>query len=145
MLRRESTDEEMDQHIDMTAMVDVVFQLMTFMLLSSQMSGGEIVDVPPAVYGVGVEKEASAVVILLPPADGATGAKVLLGDALSAPQANDDASIKRYLSDNVAAGRARVIIQADGQVDHGEVLRVAAVVGDVEGTSLHIAVQEPLK
>jgi biopolymer transport protein ExbD len=38
-----------------------------------------------------------------------------------------------------------VIIQADGQVDHGEVLRVAAVVGDVEGTSLHIAVQEPLK
>lgn len=145
MLRRESTDEEMDQHIDMTAMVDVVFQLMTFMLLSSQMSGGEIVDVPAAVYGVGVEKEASAVVILLPPTDGGTSAKVLLGDALSAPQANDDASIKRYLSDNVAAGRARVIIQADGQVDHGEVLRVAGVVGDVEGASLHIAVQEPPK
>ena len=145
MLRRESTDEEMDQHIDMTPMVDVVFQLMSFMLLSSQMSGGEIVDVPAAVHGIGVEKESSAVVILLPQADGSANAKVLLGDTLSAPQASDDTAIKRYLSDNVAAGRPRVIIQADGQVEHGEVLRVAAVVGDVEGASLHIAVQEPIK
>jgi biopolymer transport protein ExbD len=145
MLRRQSTEEEMDQHIDMTPMVDVVFQLMTFMLLSSQMSGGEVVDVPAAVHGIGVEKEASAVVILLPPSEAGTQAKILLGDGLSAPQATDDASIKRYLSDNVAAGRPRVIIQADGQVEHGEVLRVAAVVGDVEGASLHIAVQEPPK
>ena len=145
MLRRQSTEEEMDQHIDMTPMVDVVFQLMTFMLLSSQMSGGEVVDVPAAVHGVGVEKEASAVVILLPPSETGSLAKILLGDGLSAPQATDDAAIKRYLSDNVAAGRPRVIIQADGQVEHGEVLRVAAVVGDVEGASLHIAVQEPPK
>ena len=45
MLRRESGEEELDEHIDMTPMVDVVFQLTTFMLLSSQMSGGEVVDV----------------------------------------------------------------------------------------------------
>ena len=43
MLRREA-DEEVEQHIDMTPMVDVVFQLMTFLLLSSQMTGGEIVN-----------------------------------------------------------------------------------------------------
>ena len=40
----------------MTPMVDVVFQLMTFMLFSVQMSGGEKVDVPPARHGVGVEE-----------------------------------------------------------------------------------------
>lgn len=145
MLRRQSSEEEMDQHIDMTPMVDVVFQLMTFMLLSSQMSGGEVVNVPAAVSGVGVEKEASALVILLPPSEAGAPAKILMGDAVSSPQATDDAALKRYLADNVAAGRARVIIQADGAVEHGEVLRVAAVVGDVEGASLHIAVQEPQK
>ena len=68
MLRRE-TDEEVEQHIDMTPMVDVVFQLMTFLLLSSQMTGGEIVNVPPAVHGIGVQKDASALVIILPPAE----------------------------------------------------------------------------
>lgn len=145
MLRRESSEEEMDQHIDMTPMVDVVFQLMTFMLLSSQMSGGEVVDVPPAVHGIGIEKDASAVVILLPPADANSKPRILLGDTVGAPVAEDDASLKRYLSDNVNAGKARVIVQADGQVDHGEVLRVASVVGEVEGASLHIAVQEPQK
>jgi biopolymer transport protein ExbD len=144
MLRRE-TDEEIEQHIDMTPMVDVVFQLMTFLLLSSQMTGGEIVNVPPAVHGIGVQKDTSALVILLPPAESGGAAKVLLGEDLSAPLATDDEAVKRYLSANVAAGRSRVVLQADGQVDHGEVLRIAAVVGEVDGTSLHIAVQEPPK
>jgi len=142
MLRRE-TDEEVEQHIDMTPMVDVVFQLMTFMLLSSQMTGGEIVNVPPAVHGIGVQKDASALVIILPPAEAGGTSQILMGEDLRAPRAEDDESIRKYLAAAVAGGRSRVIIQADGQVDHGEVLRVAAVVGEVEGTSLHIAVQEP--
>ncbi|MBI1323597.1 biopolymer transporter [bacterium] len=142
MLRRE-TDEEVEQHIDMTPMVDVVFQLMTFLLLSSQMTGGEIVNVPPAVHGVGVQKDASALVIILPPSEAGGASQILMGEDLNAPRAEDDESIRKYLTSAVASGRSRVIIQADGQVDHGEVLRVAAVVGEVEGTSLHIAVQEP--
>lgn len=144
MLRRE-TDEEVEQHIDMTPMVDVVFQLMTFLLLSSQMTGGEIVNVPPAVHGVGVQKDASAIVIILPPAANQGSSRILMGEDLNAPPAEDDEAIKRYLSSAVSEGRSRVIIQADGDVDHGEVLRVAAVVSEVEGTSLHIAVQEPPK
>ncbi len=145
MLRRESGEEELDEHIDMTPMVDVVFQLMTFMLLSSQMSGGEVVDVPAAVHGIGVEKDASAIVIVLPPSEINARPRILLGDTPGAPEATDDNSLKRYLSDNVSAGKARVIVQADGQVEHGEVLRIASVVSEVEGTSLHIAVQEPPK
>ena len=54
MLLRREASEERDEHIDMTPMVDVVFQLMTFMLFSVQMTGGEKVDVPPARHGVGV-------------------------------------------------------------------------------------------
>ena len=59
MLFRRDANEERDEHIDMTPMVDVVFQLMTFMLFSVQMTGGEKVDVPPARHGVGVEETAA--------------------------------------------------------------------------------------
>ncbi len=47
MLLRRDIDEERNEHIDMTPMVDVVFQLMTFMLFSIQMSGGEKVERAP--------------------------------------------------------------------------------------------------
>ena len=56
MLLRRQVTEDRDEHIDMTPMVDVVFQLMTFMLFSVQMTGGEKVEVPPARHGVGVEE-----------------------------------------------------------------------------------------
>ena len=64
----------------MTPMVDVVFQLMTFMLFSVQMTGGEKVEVPPARHGVGVEESAATFLTLLKP--GAPGAEpqVLLGN-----------------------------------------------------------------
>ena len=68
MLLRRQVTEERDEHIDMTPMVDVVFQLMTFMLFSVQMTGGEKVEVPPARHGVGVEESAATFLTLLKPA-----------------------------------------------------------------------------
>src|SRR5580704_3633857 len=68
MLLRRDVDRELNEHIDMTPMVDVVFQLMTFMLFSVQMTGGEKVDVPPARHGVGVEESAATFLTLTKPA-----------------------------------------------------------------------------
>ena len=68
MLFRRDANEERDEHIDMTPMVDVVFQLMTFMLFSVQMTGGEKVDVPPARHGIGVEETAATFLTLTKPA-----------------------------------------------------------------------------
>ncbi len=64
MLFRRDDNQERDEHIDMTPMVDVVFQLMTFMLFSVQMTGGEKVDVPPARHGIGVEETAATFLTL---------------------------------------------------------------------------------
>ena len=36
-----------------------------------------------------------------------------------------------------------MIIQADGEVPHGEVVKVAGAVGQVEGITVHLGVQEP--
>jgi len=43
----------------------------------------------------------------------------------------------------MAKGLRKVIIQADGEVPHGQVLRLAGAIAKVEGVTLHIGVREP--
>jgi len=142
MLLRRQVSEERDEHIDMTPMVDVVFQLMTFMLFSVQMTGGEKVEVPPARHGVGVEESAATFLTLLKPAAPGLEPKILLGNGEGDPVTLDQ--IRRVVADGVREGRRRVVLQADGSVPHGEVLKLAAAVTELEGVTLHIGVQEPV-
>src|SRR5436309_14278405 len=111
LLRRESAQER-DEHIDMTPMVDVVFQLMTFMLFSVQMTGGEKVDVPPARHGVGVEESVATFLTLEKPAPAARAAepRLLLGHGEGAPATLDQA--RQYVRDGVREGRRKVVLQA---------------------------------
>ena len=141
MLLRRQVSEERDEHIDMTPMVDVVFQLMTFMLFSVQMSGGEKVEVPPARHGVGVEETAATFLTILKPATPGAEPKVIIGIGAGDPASNEQ--IKEAVIKGLKEGKRRVVLQADGGVPHGEVLRLAGVVTEVEGVTLHIGVQEP--
>ena len=141
MLLRHQANEERDEHIDMTPMVDVVFQLMTFMLFSVQMTGGEKVEVPPAVHGVGVEESAATFITLLKPATPGAEPRLLLGHGEGAPATLDQA--RKAVADGAREGKRKVVLQADGAVPHGAVLKVAAALTEVEGVTLHIGVQEP--
>ena len=141
MLLRRQVSEERDEHIDMTPMVDVVFQLMTFMLFSVQMTGGELVNVPPAAHGVGVEENAATFLSLLPPESPGGEARMIIGVGDGPVVTLDQA--RRAVADGLKEGKRKVVLQADGNVPHGEVLRIAAAVTEVEGVTLHIGVQEP--
>jgi biopolymer transport protein ExbD len=143
MLLRRQASTERDEHIDMTPMVDVVFQLMTFMLFSVQMTGGEKVDVPIARHGVGVEERAATFLTLQRPATPGAEPKLLLGHG-EGPAATIDQA-RRFVQDGLREGRRKVILQADGAVPHGAVVKVAAALADVEGVTLHIGVQEPIR
>jgi biopolymer transport protein ExbD len=140
MLLRRQVDEERDEHIDMTPMVDVVFQLMTFMLFSMQLTGGETVEVPPARHGVGVEEAAATFLTLPRPSGIGAEPRVVLGRG-GGPSATPE-EIRRYVADGLTQGRRKVVLQADGAVPHGAVLQVAAAVAELEGITLHIEVQE---
>lgn len=141
MLLRRQVSQERDEHIDMTPMVDVVFQLMTFMLFSVQMTGGEEVKVPPARHGVGVEETAATFISLIKPATPGGEPKVVLGIG-DGPRATLD-EIRKAVTDGVREGRRKVVLQADGDVPHGEVLKLAAAITEIEGITLHVGVQEP--
>jgi biopolymer transport protein ExbD len=140
MLLRRQVSEARDEHIDMTPMVDVVFQLMTFMLFSVQMTGGEEVEVPPARHGVGVEKDAAIFISMLKPVKSGAEPKVVVGLG-DGPAASLD-QVKRAVAEGLREGQKKVVLQADGGVPHGEVLKVAAALAEVEGVTLHIGVQE---
>jgi biopolymer transport protein ExbD len=140
MLLRRDIDQERDEHIDMTPMVDVVFQLMTFMLFTVQMSGGEKVDVPPARHGVGVEESSATFLTLTKPSVPGGESRLLLGHGEGAVVTLDQA--RKAAADGAKQGRTKVIIQADSEVPHGEVLKVAGAVAQVEGITVHLGVQE---
>ncbi|ADV63709.1 Biopolymer transport protein ExbD/TolR [Isosphaera pallida ATCC 43644] len=147
MLKRGEALTADDTHIDMTPMVDVVFQLMTFMLFSMQATGGEKVNVPPARHGGVLDQNQVVVITVAPPRPGAE-ARVVLGDGLfdenGQPRPEVSAEgIKKAVEQAKREQRSRVVIQGDGEASYGEVMRVASQVAEVEGVSVHIGVQEP--
>jgi biopolymer transport protein ExbD len=139
LLRRQAT-EERDEHIDMTPMVDVVFQLMTFMLFSVQIANDTKVEVPTARHGVGVEETVATVLTLLKPAAPGAAPRVVVGPGDGPPATLDQ--VRQAVAAGVRDGRRKVVLQADGAVPHGEVLKLATAVAEVEGVTLHIGVQE---
>ncbi len=141
MLFRRQASEERDEHIDLTPMVDVVFQLMSFMLFTIQLTGSEL-HVPFAKHGIGVDEGSAMQVWLLRPATPGGPARLIVGDAPDGPEMDLD-GVKKAIVAGVASGHRKVVIQADGDVSHGEVLKTAATVSEVEGVALHIGVQEP--
>jgi biopolymer transport protein ExbD len=140
MLLRRDMDQERDEHIDMTPMVDVVFQLMTFMLFTVHMSGGEKVDVPPARHGIGVEESSATFLTLAKPTTPGGEPRLLLGHGEGAVVTLDQA--RQAAADGAKQGRTKVIIQAASEVPHGEVLKVAGAVAQAEGVTVHLGVQE---
>jgi biopolymer transport protein ExbD len=142
MLLRRQVSEERDEHIDMTPMVDVVFQLMTFMLFSMQLTNGDVVQMPEARHGVGVEEAAATFLMLAPAGSPGEKPKILLG-----PQGTEEVSVDgavAAVSKGVEEGRRKVVLQADGAVPHGEVI---ALIGEISrresGASIHVGVKEP--
>jgi biopolymer transport protein ExbD len=133
-----------DEELDMTPMVDVVFQLMTFLLLTYQASTEPAVQMPEARHGVGVEDRESIVLTVAPPKEGGTQASVYLGlDLEPDKRLADNEAIKLAVESGLTSGKRQVVIQADGDVSYGEVMRVAGAAGEVQGISLHVGVEEP--
>lgn len=141
MLFRKQASAERDEHIDLTPMVDVVFQLMTFMLFSIQLTGSEL-SVPVSKNGVGVDADSATKVWLLRPATADGPARGFVGEDGPEKELGID-EIEKVIGAGVAEGRRKIVLQADGEVPHGEVLRFAALVKKFENVTLHIGVQEP--
>ena len=129
-----------DADLDLTSLIDVVFLLLIFFMITSTMDVDKDFEVPQARSGKGVESEFATFVTLLEPKTPRGASVMILGNVDGVE--GDIESVRQHVEQGVSEGRKSVIIKAEKKVRSRDVLRVAQLVGGIEGGELFIAVQE---
>jgi biopolymer transport protein ExbD len=133
-----------DTEIDITPMIDIVFLLLIFFLVTSKMTAEETPPLPKARHGIVVPAKESVVIVMK--RGTVTQAEVKKSDGVlfSTDPEQQAAEIAQYVSDGIDAGKKHVIIRAEGTVRHGEIGRVSKAISDSlgEGEVINIAVME---
>ncbi len=123
--------------IDMTAMIDCTFLLLIFFMVCSTMQSQPDLDLPVATHSQGVDTQ-TATVITVMAGTAQAGPQILLGDGTGTEAALEE--VRGYVTDAVAAGKAQVIVKAEGDVTHGFLEDVLRQVVVVEGAQLFVGV-----
>jgi biopolymer transport protein ExbD len=146
LLRRPEALGHEEDHLDMTPMVDVVFQLMTFLLITFQTAVVIGVDLPKAKHGRGIQDTEALILAIAPPQTPNGQAMIYEGpEPDPAKRLESVEAITTVVKKALDEGRKHVVLEAAGNVPHGEVLRLAAAVAKVPGIVLHIGVEEAEK
>lgn len=144
VLTRRPLDDKAE--LDITPMIDITFLLLIFFLVASIPDPQNAVDLARARHGQGVSKRTSFFVTIAE-RDGPGSALVYLGDGKSGELLPDDpaAQEERIAAEVETAfheGKSNVLVKAERGVREGDVLRITAAAGRVEGIKLHLAVLE---
>lgn len=134
-----------EARFDMTAMVDLVFMMNIFFLITAVGAALAEIDLPSARHVVAADRDSSVVLTLL--AAGDRGAGLLhIGDGQAGEPLSDVQLQERAVREAVEAGvrehKNTVIIKAEKKVRVRDVARIAAVAMGVRGTELRLAVME---
>jgi biopolymer transport protein TolR len=124
--------------LDITPMIDVVFLLLIFFMVTSTMQASADLEIPGAKHGVGMDSVRTTVFIVKnPSAEGGDPVIVMEnGNEVSLEEVTSE--VQQKMQDNIT----QVIIKADGRVSHGFVQEVIKAVTSVEGVSFSIAVRD---
>lgn len=141
LVARRSLDEE--ARFDITAMVDLVFMMNIFFLVTWVGAAMAEVDLPPARHCVAADPETSVIITVL----GADQKlEVFLGEGRSGPPLVDPDEIEQKVSAAAQAGarsgKDTILIKAEKGVRLRDVARIAASAVAVEGMKLRLAVME---
>ncbi|WP_164103226.1 ExbD/TolR family protein [Candidatus Laterigemmans baculatus] len=136
--------KRVDDEIDITPMIDIVFLLLIFFVVASKMDPTQTAAVPAATHGTSVSSKDSAVIFMR--RGGGDQAEVLRGD--ESPFSDDEeaqrSEIVDYVTQQLDLGKQQVMILGEKDVSVGEVARVQRVIGDAFESlgSTYIAVKE---
>lgn len=127
--------------MDFTSMIDVVFLLLIFFMVTSTMTGQSDVQVPGARHSKGMDPSAATILILREPQRLGERTRLIVGDDPNGPPATiEDA--RAAIEQNLAKGLNQVLIKAERKVPHQDVLDLARLVGSFESGELYIGVQQ---
>lgn len=134
-----------DAEIDMTPMIDCVFLLNIFFILTFNADPAQSALLARSMTGNTVDPQ-TAVVVTIAEGPGKTPLVYLGQGKQGSPLPHDEVSqheiLLRYLQDGFSKGKTIFAVTAEASVRSGDVRRVAAVVSEVEGMRLVFPVQE---
>jgi len=133
-----------DATVDMTAMIDLVFMMNIFFLVTSIVTALAEIDLPAAQHVVAVDVEDSVVFSILAVAEG-NPPLIYLGNPSDGKRlAGDDPSdqIEAAVAEAALQGKSSVVIKAEKHVPLREIVRLAAAATSAEGMTLSLAVME---
>lgn len=125
---------------DITPMIDVVFLLLIFFMVTSTMQATPDVQVPPARNGEGIEKQSAVILTVHRSEAPGQPPQIILGDGQGQPAQLP--GVAAYVREGFERGLRRVVIKADREVPHGFVQQLMRAAGEVEDIQFHIGVED---
>lgn len=128
--------------VDMTAMIDLVFMMNIFFLVTSLVTAMAELDLPSANHVVPVDPEKSVIVLVQQTTPGQAQVS-LQDDGTIFSGAKQDEQISAAVESRLRAGKSNVLIKGERNLTVGQVVKpVGPAASAVEGTRLYWAVME---
>jgi biopolymer transport protein ExbD len=130
---------------DITPMIDVVFLLLIFFMVSSTMQEPAKSDAPQAVHGQRIEADGTIKVTLLPESGGVYEVELPGGEVIPLEEALE----KDLITEAVAAAKAedpgltKAVLLADRDATFAQTRPILQQIGEVDGLSYHTEVKDP--
>jgi len=133
-----------DSEMDITPMIDIVFLLLIFFLVSSKMTAEATVELPKARHGSVVPVKESVIIVMQRGTGQQADVLRVDGSRFSVDLEQQKAEIAEFVASALEEGKKHVIIRAEGSVRHGEIGRVSKAISESleEGQHINIAVLE---
>jgi biopolymer transport protein ExbD len=129
---------------DITAMVDLVFMMNIYFLVTFVTVSMSQVDLPAASHAAPLDADASVILTVV----GGEGqpAVVYLGDREKGVPIRglerQEERVRVAVEEGLAAGKSEVLLKAEKKVRLGDLFRISAAASSVEGVKLNVAVME---
>ena len=140
--RRPAHDEA---KFDITAMIDLVFMMNIFFLVTSVTAALAEIDLPAAKHCAPSDRDTSVLITLMASAD-QSPCQVFIGDADEGPPLGEGEAAERAVREAVESGvradKKTVLIKAERNVKLRDVSRIGTLAVSVPGIELKLAVIE---
>ncbi|MEX2317130.1 MAG: biopolymer transporter ExbD [Pirellulales bacterium] len=136
--------QHVDPEFDITAMVDLVFMMNIYFLVTFVLVAGAGVTLPSAVHCAALDAETAVIITIQRGPDGKSAAVYLADDTKGAPLRDlteQEQGIQRLVEQGSKTGKTAVLLKAERNARLGDVYRIAST-ATAEGMSLHVAVLE---
>lgn len=141
-IRKQKFDEA---HFDITAMIDLVFMMNIFFLVTSIASSMADLDLPPAKHVRAADLDKAIVISIVSTGEGKPPLVQLEAESgtETLPEGSEqDARLTEAIEAGVSAGKTVLLIKAERGILHRDVAHVASKAAAHEGLKINLAVLE---